>query len=60
MPDPNKDINKYQDDGANKQSGFLRRRFSFFLSRADSIKWMLRGLLFIPIVMVVDLSLIHI
>lgn len=55
MTDPNKEVNtNNHKDGAENQSGFLRRRFDFILSRADSIKWMLRGLLFIPIVMVVD------
>lgn len=46
--------NDIKNDGSVNQSGFLRRRFGFFLSRADSIKWMLRGLMFVPIVMIVD------
>lgn len=55
-PDYN-DINNRvtdQNDGGKNRMGSFRRRFDYFLSRADSLKWLLRGLLFVPIVMVVD------
>lgn len=39
---------------AETATGFLTRRHEFFLDRAQSIKWMLRGIVFIPITMVVD------
>lgn len=54
MNDEKKQETAKPDRDAGTATGFLKRRHDFFLNRTESIKWMLRGIVFIPITMVVD------
>jgi hypothetical protein len=54
--DRTEDGTKKENEGGcdQQQSRLLRRRFDFFLSRGESVKWIWRGVLSIPVLMIVD------